>query len=751
MVLPVSFGRLKCFSSQMKGKVMAAKRVVRGIAVGWIAALAGLAAVILWGTGSRWAPFLHTALPVHAASEGASSVTPLWLQSSGEDDPASVENDTPFPASKAVVNAQWTTPRYFPNPKVQAADIIPVTWASDGESYVTGDDGSVHEVKGTTVISRILGTPPTDNSVPRMDFKLLAHDPFLYGCPKSVTADSCYSVGLTSVNGVFYAPTYDKGYPVVGDHPPGNARMDYSAGPISQTSWVHGSVNFPKPVDSGSLSFVEIGRGQPSHDDCAGSAYPNGCIYAIVLHGGYQDPKDPNGMDQFIATHLFLARMASGTPEKHYQETADPLNWDWFTGFDSSGRPTWMRASDPHLSQSIRSLSYPRGGKPGCGAGDTADCLFWNDAPGAAGHINYPHMAYDAALHRYFLTFADWYYRAFRPPSEKGPMVQGGAEAIVLEAPHPWGPWSFVFRSPYLGSGNGYGPSFPVQWEGALTPAGQDLWMVWAANFSHCGDPILVPADRCQGVYGMNLRRLHLTLAGTHGAVGRPWYDQDVGFASPGSATVRGNAIRIVGNGNLSSAPDPFAQFKDKLYHDAFHFLYQRVQGDGAIEAEVHAPSAEAKSATGPEASAGLMIRESTYAIGQTNNSLQGQKLSSGDIFSEVARYAYVGVRKDGALFLQYRDGGQVVRSQILAGKCLGGCRLRISRKGDQITASYSSGGHEFHEVADRNFSARLSGTVTMGMVATSDSPSTFPKFSSYKAEFADFRVIGTKAKSAGN
>ena len=229
--------------------------------------------------------------------------------------------------------------------------------------------------------------------------------------------------------------------------------------------------------------------------------------------------------------------------------------------------------------------------------------------------------------------------------------------------------------------------------------------------------------------------------------LGRPWYDQDIGFASPGSATVHGNTVRIAGNGNLASIPDPFAQYKDKLYHDAFHFLYQRVQGDGSIEAEVHAPSAEAKSAAGPEASAGLMIRESTYVIGQTKDSLQGQKLSSGDIFSEVARYAYVGVRKDGAVFLQYRDGGQVVRSQILAGKCPRGCRLRISRHGDRITASYSADGHEFRDIASRTFSPPLSGSATMGMVATSDSPSTFPKFSSYEAEFTNFRVLAGKGR----
>src|ERR1019366_4036998 len=231
-------------------------------------------------------------------------------------------------------NAQWTTPRYYPNPRVQAADIIPVTWASDGYSYVVGDDGSVYQTKATTVMARIVGGPPADNSIPKMDFELLAHDAFPYGCPKSVSADSCYSVGFTNVGGIFYAATYDKGYPVVGDDPPGHTRIDYSVGSISQTSWHHGSVNFPKPVDSGVVSFVEIGRGQPSHDSCAANTLPNGCIYAIVLQGGYQDPKDPNGMDQFNATQVYLARMAVGTPEQQYQEVLDPLRWQWFAGFD---------------------------------------------------------------------------------------------------------------------------------------------------------------------------------------------------------------------------------------------------------------------------------------------------------------------------------------------------------------------------------------------------------------------------------
>jgi len=689
--------------------------------------------------------------PVYASGQDSTTVTPLWFQSSGEDDPASVENDTPFPDSKVVVSAHWTTPRYYPNPKVQAADIIPVTWASDGNSYVLGDDGSVDQIKGTTVVARIVGTPPVDDSVPKMDFQLLAHDVFAYGCPKSVSADSCYSVGFTNVNGLFYAATYDKGYPVVGDNPPGHARIDYSEGVLSQTSWVHGSVDFPKPVDSGVVSFVEVGKGEPSHDDCAGDKFPNGCIYAIVLQGGYQDPKDPNGMDQFNATQVYLARMTVGTPDQHYQQVSDPRKWQWFSGSDSNDRPTWIQASDPRLPNVIRSLSYPHGGRSGCAAGGQAQCAFWRDMPGRAGHVNYPHMAYDSALHRYLLTFADWYYRDFRPPSEKGPMVQGGAEGIVLEAPHPWGPWSFVLRSPYLGSGNGYGPSFPVQWEGPRKLDGQDLWMVWAANFSGCGKPQLVTSDRCQGVYGMNLRRMHFTLADVPGSVQRPWYDQEIGFASPGKATFNGDDFKIVGNGNLSVEPDPFGQFKDQLHHDAFHYVFQRVHGEGSMEAQMRIPTLKPSSGAGPEASAGLMVRESTYAIGQTKGGgVEGQRLSSGDTFGEAARYAYIGVRKDGALFFQYRDESHVVRSKILSEKCSGGCLLKISRQGNRISASFSGPDHVLQELGAYTFSRLFPSSITMGMVATSDSPSTFPQYASYENEFSHVRLV-SGSTAAGN
>jgi hypothetical protein len=680
------------------------------------------------------------------------AVLPRWFQSGGQDYAASPENDTPFPDSELIVDAQWTTPRYYPNADLQHADIIPVTWASDGFSYTTGDDGSVGPVKGTTVIARIDGTPPADNTVPDMDFQLLAHDPFTFGCPKSVTPQSCYSIGLTNVNGVFYADTFEGGYPYpsVPGYKNGYARMEYSVGKIAQNSWVQGSENFPKPVDSGVLSFVEIGRGEASHDGCPESKFPHGCVYAIVLQDGYRT-KFPLDLDQFNANQVYLARMAVGTPENHYQEIADPRRWQWFSGFDQNGNPTWLPATDSQLPQMIRSISYPRKGMPGCAAGTDVNCRFWNNAPGKAGHMNYPHMAWDAALHRYFLTFTDWYYRDYNPPSENGPLVQGGAEGVVLEAPHPWGPWSFVARIPYLGSGNGYSPSFPVQWMSPMTSAGQDLWMVWAANFAQCGNPRWVPADQCQGVYGMNLRRLHLTLAATRGVIRRPWFDQDIGFASPGNASVHAGTITIDGNGSLALHPDPFSQYHDRLFHDAFHYVFQRVEGNGAIQAEIQASDGAFGSGSGADASAGLMIREASYVVGETNGSLKGRILSSGDIFNENAHYAYLGVRKDGVLFLQYRDNNQVARVKLLLDACAKGCTLKISREGNGIHAWYSVDGRGFKMLGSHDFIGNLNRSAMMGMVATSDSSSTFPQYAKYKAAFSRVQVMKDSVNTEGS
>lgn len=115
-------------------------------------------------------------------------------------------------------------------------------------------------------------------------------------------------------------------------------------------------------------------------------------------------------------------------------------------------------------------------------------------------HITYPQMSYDSPLHRYLLTFS--FSCSATPPA----IWQDGAELVILDAPHPWGPFSFVAHSPEFGPSNGYSAGFPVDW---ISRNGRDLWLKWAANFDGCAAHL-----NCTGGYGFNYERMHLTLAG---------------------------------------------------------------------------------------------------------------------------------------------------------------------------------------------------------------------------------------------
>ena len=135
------------------------------------------------------------------------------------------------------------------------------------------------------------------------------------------------------------------------------------------------------------------------------------------------------------------------------------------------------------------------------------------------------------------------------------------------------------------------------------------------------------------------------------------------------------------------------------------------------------------------------MVRESDFVIGQTSGKLRGRRLSLGDTFGEAARYGYLGVFKDGSGFFQWRDAGTVRRDPILRGACSAGCRLRIVRHNNSVEAFVSAAHGSWQELGSRTFSSPLSRAVTIGIVATSDSPSTFPHYGSYYGRFDDVRL----------
>jgi hypothetical protein len=212
--------------------------------------------------------------------------------------------------------------------------------------------------------------------------------------------------------------------------------------------WIFPAKHFPDRA--GNLNWVMEGQDRPN---------PDGYLYAIANER------------EFNASQLYLGRVR---PTR--RQVPNPDAWRWSNGTDR-GQPLWRR--NLNLAQPI--LTWPN-------------------------HITYPRMVFDPGLGRYLLAFSYSYANESNPAT-----FTGGAELVVLESAHPWGPFRFVFREPYWGPSNGYGGSFPIKWQ---SPDGRRLWMYWAANWD-INDGGCLPRLDCSGRYGYNLRELQLSLAGS--------------------------------------------------------------------------------------------------------------------------------------------------------------------------------------------------------------------------------------------
>jgi hypothetical protein len=252
-----------------------------------------------------------------------------------------------------------------------------------------------------------------------------------------------YSSGLVEANHVFFA-TQQKPWKA-GTNGPFTGLKGIAFSQDRGQQWRFPNKPFPAPL--GNLNWVVRGRG---------GFYPDGWVYAIATER------------EFNATRLVLGRS-----RPTIASITDPARWQWLSGWTLNNGEPW-----PVFSSSF---------------GDATQILYWSS------HITYPQMVFDAPLHRYLLTFS--YSYASTPPS----MWKNGMELVILEAPHPWGPFSFVAHEPEFGPSNGYAPGFPIKW---ISHTGLDLWLKWSANFNGCAARL-----NCSGSYGFNYGRLHLTVA----------------------------------------------------------------------------------------------------------------------------------------------------------------------------------------------------------------------------------------------
>lgn len=365
---------------------------------------------------------------------------------------ASADN-TPFPASTAIAGAGWTSGRHGP-PSNQFGDILATSWADNDSLYTLMDDGGTDTPGGGALwrnsFARITGAP-----LRGLRFQRIGDLPPAAARPQIRANHALWSGAL----GHHYA----SGFTSVNHVFYATQQQDWNWGANAQfggldgiaystddgQSWRFPAKAFPGP--SGNLNWVQTGQDAPARD---------GYVYAIATDR------------EFNASNLILGRSRPGIAN-----VTNPAHWQWASGSSHKGQP-WSRS----FSRAQPILSWPD-------------------------HITYPRMSYDAPLHRYLLTFT--YSFAATPPA----IWRNGSELVVLDSPHPWGPFSFVARGDYFGPSNGYDPAFPEKW---ISANGLDLWMIYAANFDGCAAGL-----RCSGGYGFNYQRIHLTLAGAKARAAR--------------------------------------------------------------------------------------------------------------------------------------------------------------------------------------------------------------------------------------
>lgn len=361
-------------------------------------------------------------------------------------------NDTPFPSSTVVTAAHWASARHGP-PRNQFGDILPIAWGDDNNLYVLMDDGGTDSPKPGALwrnsFARITGSP-----LHNLRFQRIGISPpaatwaqiHRNGNLWSGPLGNYYATGFTSVDHVFFATQVDNWNWGANGPFTGLAGIAYSTN--HGTSWQFPSHPFPGPT--GNLNWVQRGR-----DDTA----PDGYDYAISTER------------EFNATTLMLGRSRPAIADM-----TNPSDWQWASGWAATPTP-W-----PVWSSSLA---------------DAKPILTW------PGHITYPRMSFDPGLRVYLLTFT--YSFAATPPA----IWKNGSELVILEATHPWGPFSFVARQPYFGPSNGYDPELPVKW---ISDHGHQLWLIWAANFDGCARGL-----SCAAGYGFNYQRILLTTP-AHGA-----------------------------------------------------------------------------------------------------------------------------------------------------------------------------------------------------------------------------------------
>jgi hypothetical protein len=332
-----------------------------------------------------------------------------------------------IPQSDLFAGIEWLTPRIpYPVEEVRG-DTFPLTWAADGEIYLSSgdplwgidfpfaqdrrEDPRFHGLD----IEKISGTPP-EHRIEKVNEML---DYTGWG------GAGLKPSGMLSLKGVLYLAVQN----LLGNKPPqhgercqhGDDAFIVASRDFGKT-WTPGIAEVRKKGPMfpgwkfGGPAFVQYGRD---------AASPDGYVYAAS-----NDQWD-NGSE------LRIGRVRA-------DRILDASSWEFVAEVDKSNRPCWTRK----LEDAGPVLAIDR-------------------------HVSLVEMVYLAGFRRYlFLTCR--LHQDFSPDH--------GSELTVLESPEPWGPFRLVccddkWAVPHWAF---YCPRLPLKW---FDPGSREGWMLWSGSW----------------------------------------------------------------------------------------------------------------------------------------------------------------------------------------------------------------------------------------------------------------------------
>lgn len=304
----------------------------------------------------------------------------------------------PYPASDTIKGLQWASADTITR-KASGSDNWPVTWGNDDNMYTAYGDGFGFQPRVPSKLSmgfaKVEGTAETFNGI---NIRSVNEQ---YGDGRGGKKSS----GILMVDSVLYMWVRNA------DNNGNESELWYSNN--HGEDWTDVGWNFS---ELGYPTFINFGMNYSgARDDF---------VYTV----SHDNPSAYTPADGFV----LLRCPKNGLTTKN--------NWQFFSGYDPQGDPTWS------VNSSDRQLVFTH-----------------------SGNCRRSGISYNSGIERYI-----WWQQI---GSDGDSRYSGGFG--VYDAPEPWGPWTTVFYTEDWDVGPGETGAFPTKW---MSEDGQTMYLVFSGN-----------------------------------------------------------------------------------------------------------------------------------------------------------------------------------------------------------------------------------------------------------------------------